>query len=74
MNSSYVAIESLNKYKQALRAALDESDENGKETQWRQVTDFFDIQTSDVAEANQKILIAKYDIRMLVELLESCDN
>ena len=60
LNSSYVAIESLNKYRQALRAALDENLNNEiKELQWRQVTDLFDMQTADVAEANQKFATAR---------------
>jgi hypothetical protein len=60
LNSSYVAIESLNRYRAALRAALDEtkSDES-KDLQWRQVTDLFDMQTTDVNEANQKFQIAR---------------
>jgi hypothetical protein len=61
LNSSYVAIESLNKYRQALRVALDETkNEDNKELQWRQVTDLFDMQTADVNEAKQKFQIAKY--------------
>jgi hypothetical protein len=60
LNSSYVAIESLNKYRQALRVAIDETkNEENKELQWRQVTDLFDMQTADVNEANQKFQIAK---------------
>lgn len=60
LNSSYVAIETLNKYRTALRNALDEtSNDDTKDIQWRQVTDFFDLQTADVHEANQKFALAK---------------
>lgn len=60
LNSSYVAIESLNKYKQALKNALDENkNEELKDLEWRQVTDLFDLQTSNVNEANQKFALAR---------------
>lgn len=60
LNSSYVAIETLNKYRTALRNALDEtSSDDTKDIQWRQVTDLFDLQTADVHEANQKFALAK---------------
>lgn len=60
LNSSYAAIDSLNKYRQALRNALDEKSDSTKELEWRQVTDLFDLQQSDVNEANEKFLIAKF--------------
>jgi len=60
LNSSYVAIETLNKYRTALRNALDDTlNDDTKEIQWRQVTDLFDLQTADVHEANQKFALAK---------------
>jgi hypothetical protein len=60
LNSSYVAIESLNKYKLALKGALDEKkNDDIKDAQWRQVTDLFDVQLRDVNEANQKFAISK---------------
>jgi len=57
LTASVVAIESLDKYRGALRAALDDdisSDSSDKELQWRQVTNLFDTQASDVSEANEK--------------------
>lgn len=65
LNSSYVSIESLNKYKTALKKALDDDkiniskDPNSKELEWRQVTDLFDIQSRDVNETNIKNAAAK---------------
>ena len=60
LNSSYVARETLSKYRTALRNALDEtSNDDNKEIQWREVTDLFDLQTTDVQEANQKFALAK---------------
>lgn len=61
LNSSYVAIESLNKYKAALKVALDDSKEHEKEKEieWRKVTDLFDVQTNDVNTANQRFALAK---------------
>ena len=61
LNSSYVAIETLNKYRKALRQALDETkDEETKELQWRQVTNLFETQQADVNEANLKFALARY--------------
>ena len=55
LNSSYAAIESLNKYKNALRNALDDkSTDDAKDIQWRHVTDLFDIQAADLNQANNK--------------------
>lgn len=64
LNGSYVAIESLNKYKNALNAALDDSKEHekDKEIEWRKVTDLFDVQTNDVNSANQKFALAKLEV------------
>lgn len=71
LNSSYVAIESLNKYKAALKAALDDSKdhENEKEVEWRKVTDLFDVQTNNVNVAHQKFALAKSQIEELDRLL-----
>lgn len=71
LNSSYVAIESLNKYRLALRRALDDTQINGldKELEWRQVTDLFDLQSADVNVANEKFLIAKNSVQELDKLL-----
>lgn len=67
LNGSYVAIESLNKYKAALKNALDDSKEHekDKEIEWRKVTDLFDVQTNDVNGANQRFALAKYEINHL---------
>ncbi len=55
-----MARETLSKYRTALRNALDEtSNDDNKEIQWREVTDLFDLQTTDVQEANQKFALAK---------------
>ncbi len=62
LNGSYVAIESLNKYRQALRNAMDDTNDETKDLQWRQVTDLFDMQTADVNEAHQKFALAKFEI------------
>lgn len=62
LNSSYVAIESLNKYKAALKNALDDTKprlDEDKDIEWRKVTDLFDLQTNDVNSANQKFTLAK---------------
>jgi hypothetical protein len=60
LNSSYVTIESLNKYKNALKLALDETKNlDDKDIEWRRVTDLFDIQANNVNEANQKFAHAK---------------
>lgn len=71
LNSSYVAIESLNKYRLALRQALDDSklDVLDKELEWQQVTDLFDLQSNDVATANERFLIAKNNVQELEKLL-----
>ena len=63
LNSSYVAIESLNKYKAALKAALDDSKEHEaeKEVEWRKVTDLFDVQANNVNAAHQKFAFAKFE-------------
>ena len=73
LNSSYVAIESLNKYRQALRMALDDDVRNeaeSKEVQWRQVTDLFDMQTADVNEAQQKFTLAKSVLNELDQMVK----
>lgn len=65
LNSSYVSIEILNKYREALQNALDEksiSDSNEdlqKELDWRKVTELFDIQSKDVNQTNMKFDMAK---------------
>ncbi|CAF0889017.1 unnamed protein product, partial [Brachionus calyciflorus] len=71
LNSSYVAIESLNKYRLALRKALDDTktDDLSKDLEWRQVTDLFELQSSDVNAANEKFLIAKRNIDELDKLI-----
>ncbi|RNA35792.1 MICOS complex subunit MIC60 isoform X5 [Brachionus plicatilis] len=71
LNSSYVAIESLNKYRLALRRALDDTKIDGldKDLEWRQVTDLFDLQSNDVNAANEKFLIAKSNVQELDKLL-----
>lgn len=76
LNSSYVSIESLNKYKSALKKALDDDqvninkDQSSKELEWRQVTDLFDIQSRDVNETNLKNAAAKKVIDDLDALLK----
>jgi hypothetical protein len=60
LDGSYVAIESLNKYKAALKLALDGSDDSAKEVQWRKVTDLFDLQSNHVNEANQRFTAARF--------------
>ena len=70
LNSSYAAIESLNKYKNALKNALDDkATDDAKDLQWRHVTDLFDLQTADLNEANQKFTIARSQIEELDNLL-----
>ena len=70
LNSSYAAIESLNKYRNALRNALDDkSSDEAKDMQWRHVTDLFDLQAADQNEANQKFSLAKNQIEELDKLL-----
>ena len=72
LNSSYVSIASLNNYRQALRTALDDdnlnSDVNQKEVEWRKVTDLFDLQSRDVNETNQKIVLARLVKELVVSL------
>ena len=72
LNSSYVSIASLNNYRQALRKALDDdnlnSDVNQKEVEWRKVTDLFDLQSRDVNETNQKIVLARLVKELVVSL------
>jgi glutamate-1-semialdehyde aminotransferase len=71
LNSSYAAIESLNKYKNALKNALDDkATDDAKDLQWRHVTDLFDLQTADLNEANQKFTIARSQIEELDNLLK----
>ena len=61
---------SLNKYKNALRNALDDkATDDAKDLQWRHVTDLFDLQTADLNEANQKFTIARSQIEELDNLL-----
>ena len=69
--SSSLAISSLDKYRIALRNALDEAKiDDDKEAQWKLVTDLFETQTADVNEANQKFSSA----RKSIEELEKCVN
>lgn len=60
------AVETLNNYKQALRDALDEKFNSlDKETQWKNVTEFFEKQSQKVAEAKQKFTIGNKAIEEL---------
>jgi hypothetical protein len=70
LNSSYAAIESLNKYKNALKNALDDkATDDAKDLQWRHVTDLFDLQAADLNEANQKFTLARSQIEELDNVL-----
>jgi hypothetical protein len=62
MKSCQLSVETLQKYSESLKLALDDNNEELKDNQWFQVTQLFDQQTSEVKNANEKINYAKYSI------------
>ncbi len=66
------AIQSLNKYRQSLRDALDETkNEASKEAQWKNVTDLFEKQTQFVNEAKQTLASGSKSLEELETLIQS---
>lgn len=59
LKSSQRSIETLNKYSESLKLALDDQNDDLKEKQWQQVTELFDKQSLNVQESNEKINAAK---------------
>jgi len=72
ISSCAKSIESLNRYSESLKLALDDSKEELKDEQWKNVTDLFERQAGEVKETTQKIDASKKAIvdldRLIVDI------